>query len=484
MNEMKEIVNLIKQCLEQNLSPNSFWDNMVEYILPIFSMLIVIVGGFWTVYTYVKGKNKEANQRVLEEVYLPLFQFFVINDSLTQIGDININYKEEPFLVWTSQKTTLKIEEGKTIQTESKTDVMGLSRKSLIEYIEKINLGLSPKNLVALLTSYKAVNYAVETFTGDEQIYRRAIEYRSELEYAIRVEAYKGYKRYHKKLELLNGTTKKVFTIYDDHLQLAIQPCIERSKTYELREEGKDKTTQINEARMKETITFKEKIAYWIIFAISILFSVFVAIKGQSNIYYNIFLLYGNIVLFVTAVFYTCMGNILRNIYDLVLLPLKILTKILGALGIVDTYRHFGKCTLIFFISCVTGFITLACLPNLIPYIGEYVTHSFASSEKAMGMIFFCGFVISMLVSMFVMNRLLKIMVIFITSKDEKGNIDIYSKMWEEVRLVFYLFSIVIRFIKEISGSLGNEFEYFVSAVTFVLLIDTYLDRRKKHLEE
>lgn len=104
MNNYKEILSLLKQYLEKSIAPNGFWDNVVEYILPISSVLFVIIGGIWTVYTYTKAKNKETNERILAEVYLPLFQFFVTNDSLTQIGNINIDYKKDPFLIWKRKK--------------------------------------------------------------------------------------------------------------------------------------------------------------------------------------------------------------------------------------------------------------------------------------------------------------------------------------------------------------------------------------------
>lgn len=227
MCEFQKLIILINQYLENSMAPNSFWDNAVEYALPILSMLVVIIGGGWTFFLYIKGKNREINERILSEVYLPLFRFFVRNDSLTQIANVQIDYKDEPFLVWGNRKTTLKIEIGETTQTETVTDVMGLSRECFLESIEKINLGLAPRGLVALLEAYKAANYAVDKFSGEKEICERATKYRSELEYAIRMEAYQGYKKYHKKLGLLNSITKDVCEICDDHIQLSLKPLPE-----------------------------------------------------------------------------------------------------------------------------------------------------------------------------------------------------------------------------------------------------------------
>lgn len=230
MNDIQNIMNLLIRYLENNVAPNGFWDNVVEYVLPIFSMLVVIIGGLWTVYTYTKGKNKEENEKILEEVYLPLYQFFVTNDTLAQVGNIEVEYKEDPFYEWSNVKTTITMTIGKTERKEVKSDVLGMTRENFINQMDKINLGLAPEGLVALITSYKAVNYAIEHFTSDKEINQRAIEYRSELEYALRVEAYKGYKKYHKQLGLLGDNADNAFTICDDHIHLSLKPLPERCK--------------------------------------------------------------------------------------------------------------------------------------------------------------------------------------------------------------------------------------------------------------
>lgn len=227
---IQKIGSLLLQYLQNSVAPNSFLDNVVEYILPIFSMLVVIIGGIWTVYTYVKGKNKEENEKILEEVYSPLYQFFVINDTLAQIGNLEVNYKIEPFLEWRNEKTTITWKSGETKTEKIKTNVLGMTREDFIEQIDKINLGLAPKGLVAIIASYKAVNYSIEHFTSDKEINDRAIEYRSELEYALRVEAYKGYKKYHKRLGLLGDTADNAFSICDDHIQLSLKELPEQCK--------------------------------------------------------------------------------------------------------------------------------------------------------------------------------------------------------------------------------------------------------------
>lgn len=228
--EIRNICCLLEQYLQNSVAPNNFLDNIVEYILPIFSMLVVIIGGIWTVYIYVKGKNKEENEKILAEVYLPLYQFFVINDTLAQIGNLKIEYKNEPFIEWENVKIKITLTPGEAKKEQIKTAVLGMTRKDFIEQIDKINIGLAPKGLVAIIASYKAVNYSIEHFKNDIEINQRAIEYRSELEYALRIEAYKGYKKYHKHLGLLGDNADNAFSIYDDHIQLSLKELPEQCK--------------------------------------------------------------------------------------------------------------------------------------------------------------------------------------------------------------------------------------------------------------
>ncbi|MFQ7132854.1 MAG: hypothetical protein ACLRQC_11860 [Dorea formicigenerans] len=94
---MYELAIVLKQYLQSNMQPKSVLDNIVEYAIPIIGILAIVVGGGWTVYTYREKKNKEEIERILKEVYLPLFQFFVTNDTLAQINSINISYKIAPF---------------------------------------------------------------------------------------------------------------------------------------------------------------------------------------------------------------------------------------------------------------------------------------------------------------------------------------------------------------------------------------------------
>lgn len=215
-NDIHKLIILLEEYLQKTMQPKGFLDNAVEYVLPILSMLMVILGGFWTVHTYVEGKRKESNEQILKNVYLPLLQFFLTNDTLAQIEEIKRDYKEEPLYGWERNKTVEK-SDG-TTKTE-RISVLGMTRKNLLKQLDEVDLGLAPEELVALITSYKAISYAVDNFTTEKN---KAVDYRTEVEYALRVEAYKGYKKYCKKLGLQKRINQQVFTIEDDHIELNI----------------------------------------------------------------------------------------------------------------------------------------------------------------------------------------------------------------------------------------------------------------------
>lgn len=216
-NAMYELAIVLKQYLQSNMQPKSVLDNIVEYAIPIIGILAIVVGGGWTVYTYREKKNKEEIERILKEVYLPLFQFFVTNDTLAQINSINISYKIAPFYEWKIVETE---EYPDGTKGEKTSEILGMSRSSLVEQMNKINLGLAPEELVALITSYKAVICAIENFGKEGE---KAKSYRKRLEYALRIEAYEGYRKYHEKLGIKRQVQQDVFAIYDDCIKLFLE---------------------------------------------------------------------------------------------------------------------------------------------------------------------------------------------------------------------------------------------------------------------
>lgn len=232
MEQFQEIINLLRVYLQNAVVQNGFWDNVVEYWIPILSVLFVITGGVFTLYTYIKGKNREINEKVLGEVYSPMYQFFVKNDALTDLAEGDVDYKEEPLLEWKRRKTEEIITDGKHGLSVKAIPVLELSRKDFVKMLDSVNMGLAPQELITLFNIYKSANFAADE-TGEGAKSQRANEYRTQIEYAIRKHAYIGYMKYCKKLGIEKKTENKLFDVKEDCIKLKL-PIL---KEYENKDE-------------------------------------------------------------------------------------------------------------------------------------------------------------------------------------------------------------------------------------------------------
>lgn len=228
MTDTQEVMNLIKQYLENNTVPNGFLDNVVDYVLPIFSMLVVIIGGIWTVYTYIKGKNREIDEKVLSEVYAPMFQFFVKSDSLANLKECVIDYKNDALHDWEKNITRMqKNKNGVTISCQI-IAIPNFSKEDFLNMFSEVNIGLAPRELVVLFSIYRATVYMEKNETSYEKR-ERAVAYGKDIEYAIRKHAYVGYMTYCNKLGISGYKTDDLYEIKGDCIELKL-PCLDDFK--------------------------------------------------------------------------------------------------------------------------------------------------------------------------------------------------------------------------------------------------------------
>lgn len=221
MEQFQEIINLLQVYLQNAVAQNGFWDNVVDYWIPILSVLFVMIGGGWTLCTYIKGKNREINEQILKEVYAPMYQFFVKNDALTDLAEGNVDYKEFPLLEWKKERTEETVTEGNYKLSRKAVTVLELSRKGFIKMLDSVNMGLAPQELITLFNIYKSANFAADE-TGEGAKSQRANEYRTQIEYAIREHAYSGYMKYCKELGIEKKTENKLFDVKEDCIKLKI----------------------------------------------------------------------------------------------------------------------------------------------------------------------------------------------------------------------------------------------------------------------
>ena len=56
-----------------------------------------------------------------------------------------------------------------------------------------------------------------------------------------------------------------------------------------------------------------------------------------------------------------------------------------------------------------------------------------------------------------------------------KCKLDILRKVWKEMKLLFYLFTIILQFRGMVDGMLDLKGQYLLGATTFIMLIDEYI---------
>ena len=77
---MKEILDLIKTMTEyfqSQMTPQSFLDLLVQYVIPILQAIVLVGGAGAGIYKYYQSKNREINEKILSTVYAPLYNYFV-----------------------------------------------------------------------------------------------------------------------------------------------------------------------------------------------------------------------------------------------------------------------------------------------------------------------------------------------------------------------------------------------------------------------
>lgn len=198
----------------------------VEVWLPIIQLIVVVLGGLAGLYKYYKEKNREVYEKVLAEVYAPLFQYFVKQELLRKLMHIESDYKDTPIIEVTSKTTKTTMTIGKTTQTISEPKpVLELSRDVFMDVLENINIGLAPKELFTLLNMYKVTIHVCggSNKTSDSQLESAIMQ--GKIEAKLRKEIIKGYKTYHKKLGFKPGESVNDILITNDNIVFNIPIC-------------------------------------------------------------------------------------------------------------------------------------------------------------------------------------------------------------------------------------------------------------------
>ena len=219
-----ELIELIKTYLLQATKQQSIADVFISYWIPIIQLLIVFIGAIAGLYKYYSTKNKEINEKMLSEVYAPLYQYFIKQELYCFITDFKRNINEEPIIEVTSKKSKQTISLGGEnhgkIKSETSTKVvLGLNRQEFLKVLESINIGLASKELYTLLNMYKVLIHFEGMSDKTSGAYLNATIMKVDVENALRAEIIKGYEHYHKKLKLEKITSSGFYKIKDNNIE-------------------------------------------------------------------------------------------------------------------------------------------------------------------------------------------------------------------------------------------------------------------------
>ena len=218
-----ELFELIKAYFVQATKQPSGVDIFINYWIPIIQLLIVFIGAIAGLYKYYSTKNKEINEKMLSEVYAPLYQYFVKQELYCFINGFKRNIDEAPIIELTSKKTkqtfSLGGENSGNVKSETTTQtVLGLNRKEFLKVLESINIGLASKELYTLLNMYKVLIHFEGMSDKTSEAFLNATIMKVDVENALRAEIIKGYEHYHKRLKLDKITSSGFYSINGNDL--------------------------------------------------------------------------------------------------------------------------------------------------------------------------------------------------------------------------------------------------------------------------
>lgn len=224
MNGLEEITQLVIKYLEQSTQPIGALEWFNQYGVVLIQTFILVAGSLAGLYKYYSTKNKEIHEKILTEVYSPLFQYLIKQETYCFIHDLNRDISTAPILEIKTNKTTFsgRIAVGEQLSfntTTSSETVLGLNRYEFLKVLESINIGLASKELFTLLSIYQVLIYAEEKNDELSEAYLKSTIMKVDIEKAISKEIIKGYNHYHKKLGLKKLTDSQFYKIENDEIK-------------------------------------------------------------------------------------------------------------------------------------------------------------------------------------------------------------------------------------------------------------------------
>ena len=235
MGNIEKLIELAIKHLEQSTSPISGLDWFNQYGIPIIQTLVLIGGAIAGLYKYYSTKNKEINEKILREVYAPLFQYLIKQELFCFVNGFERNIEDSPILEMVSEKTTYKgitpTEEGFGYKVNTTTEtILNLDREEFLKVLDTVNIGLASKELFTLLSMYQVLIHVEDKYNETTDGYLNSTIMKVDVENALRSEIIKGYYYYHKKLGLKTMETSKFYKIEGNNIVFIYEVDEDRKK--------------------------------------------------------------------------------------------------------------------------------------------------------------------------------------------------------------------------------------------------------------
>lgn len=202
MDKVTQLIDALLLYLQSQSAEISGIEYFTLYAIPIIQLIIIICTAGAGIYKYFQVKNREINEKMLSEVYAPLYNYFIKQELYCSLQSFARDVKESPILEMKSKKQTSKFSfgESRTVEMVSEeSTVLGLNRDCFISILNNINIGLAGKELYTLLSMYEVVCH-IESGKSFSDGYLNATILKVQIENALRKEILEGYNYYHKKL--------------------------------------------------------------------------------------------------------------------------------------------------------------------------------------------------------------------------------------------------------------------------------------------
>ena len=176
---MKELINEAITYLSDTSQPLRVWDFIVTYIIPILGSFILIATAVAGIIKYYLEKRRIYAEKMLTEVYAPLFIYIVRQEYIRQRDFPDMKAEDVPLFSAETMKRTISspsINKGKFEQKSNYKNEPIISLEDFYNVEKTIDFGLVPHNLLVLLSVCQIKENTEEDLSDEQKMMERALK--------------------------------------------------------------------------------------------------------------------------------------------------------------------------------------------------------------------------------------------------------------------------------------------------------------------